>query len=139
MRISRALISLLTASAVGLAACGGEGGDELVSGVAETPVASSSASPSVSPSPDVRSVSFSPVDAGILGMDVAGAQEGDWPADSVPRFFAAWDEFVAAVVDRYAGRIRAHHIIKEGDPAALVVGASTTVRVTPVREFVEID
>ena len=50
----------------------------------ETPVASSSASPSVSPSPEVRSVSFSPVDPGMLGMHVAGAQEGDWPADSVP-------------------------------------------------------
>ena len=229
MRIPRALIALLTASAVLLAACRGDGGDEGASGVVETPVASSSASPSVSPSPVVRSVSFSPVDPGMLGMHVAGAQEGDWPADSVPvsslrlwdtgtswlqieatrgrydwrgldtalstasaagvsdvvmvlgptpvwnasslsgvqypvagaasvpKSFAAWDEFVAAVVDRYAGRItayqiwneaslkmfwqgspaqmaelteRAYRIIKERDPAALVVGASTTVRLS---------
>lgn len=40
-------------------------------------VASLSALPSVSPSPEVRSVSFSPVDPGMLGMHVAGAQEGD--------------------------------------------------------------
>ena len=84
MRIPRALIALLAASAVLVAACGGDGGDEGASGVVETPVASSSASPSVSPSPVVRSVSFSPVDPGMLGMHVAGAQEGDWPADSVP-------------------------------------------------------
>lgn len=49
------------------------------SGVGETPVASSSAAPSVSPSPAVRSVSFSPVDARMLGMHVAGVQVGDWP------------------------------------------------------------
>lgn len=49
----------------------------------EAPVASSSAFPSVIPSPVVRSVSISPVDAGMLGMHVAAAQEGDWPADSV--------------------------------------------------------
>ena len=84
MRTPRALIALLAGSAVLVAACGGDGGDEGVSGVVETPVASSSASPSVSPSPAVRSVSFSPVDPGMLGMHVAGAQEGDWPADSVP-------------------------------------------------------
>jgi hypothetical protein len=68
---------------------------------------------------------------------------------------SAWDDFVSAVVDRYAGRItayqiwneaslkmfwqgsparmaemteRAYRIIKERDPDALVVGASTTVR-----------
>jgi hypothetical protein len=76
-------------------------------------------------------------------------------AASEPRSLAAWDDFVAAVVDRYAGRItayqiwneaslkmfwrgspaemadlteRAYRIIKERDPEALVVGASTTVR-----------
>ena len=84
MRTPRALLALLAASAVLLASCGGDGGDEGASVVVETPVASSSASPSVSPSPEVRSVSFSPVDPGMLGMHVAGAQEGDWPADSVP-------------------------------------------------------
>ena len=84
MRVPRALVALLAASAVLVAACAGDGGDERASGVVEPPVASSSASPSVSPSPVVRSVSFSPVDAGMLGMHVAGAQEGDWPGDSVP-------------------------------------------------------
>ena len=84
MRIPRATIALLAALVVLVAGCGGDGGDEGASGVVETPVASSSASPSVSPSPEVRSVSFSPVDPGMLGMHVAGAQEGDWPADSVP-------------------------------------------------------
>jgi hypothetical protein len=76
-------------------------------------------------------------------------------AASEPRSLAAWDDFVSAVVDRYAGRItayqiwneaslkmfwrgspaemadltqRAYRIIKERDPSALVVGASTTVR-----------
>ena len=76
-------------------------------------------------------------------------------AASVPKSFEAWDAFVTALVDRYAGRItayqiwneaslkmfwqgspaqmaeltdRAYRIIKERDPAALVVGASTTVR-----------
>ena len=76
-------------------------------------------------------------------------------AASEPRSLAAWDDFVAAVVDRYAGRItayqiwneaslkmfwrgspaemadlteRAYRIIKKRDPSALVVGASTTVR-----------
>jgi GH35 family endo-1,4-beta-xylanase len=76
-------------------------------------------------------------------------------AASVPRSFAAWDAFVAATVDRYAGRIdayqiwneaslrmfwrgsgqtlarmtkRAYDIIKERDPGATVVAASTTVR-----------
>ncbi len=229
MRIPRAFIALLAASGVLVASCGGDGGDEGASEVVETPVASSSASPSVSPSPVVRSVSFSPVDAGMLGMHVAGAQEGDWPADSVPveslrlwdtgtswlqieatrgrydwrgldtaletassagvsdvlmvlgptpvwnasslsgvqypvpgaasvpESFAAWDDFVSAVVDRYAGKItayqiwneaslkmfwqgspaqmaelteRAYRIIKERDPSALVVGASTTVRIS---------
>ena len=92
MRIPRALFALLVASALLVAACGGDGGDEGASGVVETPVASSSASPSVSPSPEVRPVSFSPVDPGMLGMHVAGAQEGDWPADSVPvSSFRLWD------------------------------------------------
>ncbi len=229
MRIPRTFIALLAASGVLLAACGGDGGDEGASGVVQTPVASSSASPSVSPSPAVRSVSFSPVDSGMLGMHVAGAQDGDWPSDrvpvsslrlwdtgtswlqieatrgrydwrlldtaletaasagvtdvlmvlgptpvwnasslsgvqypvpgaaSVPESFAAWDDFVSAVVDRYAGKItayqiwneaslkmfwqgspaqmaelteRAYRIIKERDPDALVVGASTTVRIS---------
>ena len=76
MRIPRALIALLAGSAVLVVGCGGDGGDEGASGVVETPVASSSASPSVSPFPEVRSVSFMPVDAGMLGMHVAGAQEG---------------------------------------------------------------
>jgi GH35 family endo-1,4-beta-xylanase len=76
-------------------------------------------------------------------------------AASVPRSFASWDAFVAATVDRYAGRInsyqiwneaslrmfwrgsgqtlarltkRAYDIIKERDPEAKVVAASTTVR-----------
>lgn len=76
-------------------------------------------------------------------------------AASVPRSFASWDAFVAATVDRYAGRIdayqiwneaslrmfwrgsgqtlarltkRAYDIIKERDPAATVVAGSTTVR-----------
>jgi len=34
-------------------------------------------------------------------------------AASVPRSFAAWDEFVEAVVDRYAGRITAYQIWNE--------------------------
>jgi hypothetical protein len=185
----------------------------------------------VEPEPveSVREVSFSPVDPGMLGMHVAGAQEGDWPSDrvpvesfrlwdtgtswlqieatrgrydwrgldtalstaadagvsdvlmilgptpvwnasttrgvqypvpgaaSVPRSFAAWDDFVSAVVDRYAGQItayqiwneaslkmfwrgspaqmaeltqRAYRIIKEKDPEALVVAASTTIRLS---------
>ena len=77
MRIPRALIALLAATAVLVAACGGDGGAEGASGVVETPVASSSASPSVSPSPAVRSVSFSPVDPGMLGLHVAGVQSGN--------------------------------------------------------------
>jgi len=76
-------------------------------------------------------------------------------AASVPRSLAAWDAFISATVDRYAGRItayqiwneaslkmfwrgsgdrmaeltkRAYDIIKAGDPQALVVAASSTVR-----------
>jgi hypothetical protein len=76
-------------------------------------------------------------------------------AASVPRDLDAWDRFVRATVDRYAGKIdayqiwneaslkmfwrgsgetladltkRAYDIIKERDPEALVVGASITVR-----------
>ena len=97
---------------------------------------------------------------------LSGVQHPAPGAASVPVSFSALDDFMAAGVDRYAGRItayqiwneallkmfwqgspaqmaelteRACRIIKERDPAALVVGASTTVRVTPVREFVEID
>jgi len=83
---------------------------------------------------------------------------GDYPvpgAASPPKSMAAWDAFVTAVVSRYAGRIsayqiwneaslamfwngtpekladmtkRAYDIIKKEDPKALVVAASTTVR-----------
>lgn len=83
---------------------------------------------------------------------------GDYPvpgAASAPKDLDAWDEFVSAVVARYAGRIsayqiwneaslrmfwngtpeklaamtkRAADIIKEADPRAIVVAASTTVR-----------
>jgi len=86
---------------------------------------------------------------------------GDYPvpgAASPPRSMAAWDAFVSAVVNRYAGRIsayqiwneaslamfwngtpekladmtkRAYDIIKKKDPDALVVAASTTVRLSP--------
>jgi hypothetical protein len=76
-------------------------------------------------------------------------------AASEPKSLQAWDDFVTAVVDRYAGQItayqiwneaslkmfwqgspeqmadlteRAYRIIKDKDPSALVVGASTTVR-----------
>lgn len=85
---------------------------------------------------------------------------GDYPAPgaaSAPKSMEAWDEFVSAVVSRYAGRItsyqiwneaslsmfwdgtpkqmaeltkRAYDIIKKTDPAATVVAASTTVRLT---------
>ena len=235
MRISRAYVGLVLAGVVLLAACSAD--DAVVEEGTSSPSPSvlepsSLPSPSVEepePSESVREVSFSPVDPGMLGMHVAGAQEGDWPADSVPvssfrlwdtgtswlqieatrgrydwrgldtalgtasaagvsdvlmvlgptpvwnasslsgvqypvagaasvpESFAAWDDFVAAVVDRYAGRItayqiwneaslkmfwqgspaqmaelteRAYRIIKERDPAALVVGASTTVRIS---------
>jgi hypothetical protein len=83
---------------------------------------------------------------------------GDYPAPgaaSAPKDLDAWDEYVAAVVDRYRGRIssyqiwneaslsmfwdgtprqmaeltdRAYRIIKDVDPGATVVAASTTVR-----------
>ena len=83
---------------------------------------------------------------------------GDYPAPgaaSAPRDVDAWDAYVEAVATRYAGRIsayqvwneaslsmfwdgtpaqmadltdRAHRIIKEIDPSATVVAASTTVR-----------
>jgi hypothetical protein len=83
---------------------------------------------------------------------------GDYPvpgAASAPRSLEAWDAFVRAVVTRYKGRItsyqvwneaslamfwngspekmaeltkRAYDIIKEEDPKATVVAASTTVR-----------
>jgi len=83
---------------------------------------------------------------------------GDYPAPgaaSAPKDLDAWDDFVTAVVTRYQGRIssyqiwneasltmfwdgtpkqmaqltkRAYDIIKEIDPAATVVAASTTVR-----------
>jgi hypothetical protein len=85
---------------------------------------------------------------------------GDYPvpgAASAPKSLAAWDAFVSAVVDRYAGRIAAYQIwneaslamfwngspeklaamtksasdiIRAKDPKALVVAASTTVRLT---------
>ncbi len=83
---------------------------------------------------------------------------GDYPAPgaaSAPKDVDAWDDYVAAVVDRYRGRIssyqvwneaslsmfwdgtprqmadltdRAYRIIKAADPEATVVAASTTVR-----------
>ena len=83
---------------------------------------------------------------------------GDYPAPgaaSAPKDLDAWDDFVRAVAKRYAGRIgayqiwneasltmfwdgtpkqmaqmtkRAYDIIKEVDPQATVVAASTTVR-----------
>lgn len=82
-------------------------------------------------------------------------------AASVPRSFAAWDAFVTATVDRYAGRInayqiwneaslrmfwrgsgatlaqltkRAYDIIKARDPEAMVVAGSTTVRLPAAYE-----
>ena len=232
MRIPRVLVAVVGASLF-LASCGG-GEQSSEPSPASSPSVSPTAEASVEPSPTetaepepAREVTFSPVDPGMLGMHVAGAQEGDWPSDrvpvesfrlwdtgtswlqieairgrydwrnldraletsssagvddvlmvlgptpvwnasttrgvqypvpgaaSVPRSFAAWDEFVEAVVDRYAGQItayqiwneaslkmfwrgspaemadlteRAYRIIKERDPEALVVGASTTVR-----------
>ena len=83
---------------------------------------------------------------------------GDYPvpgAASAPKDYQAWDKFVSAAVERYAGRItayqiwneaslamfwngspqrlakmtkRAYDIIKHADPKATVVAASTTVR-----------
>lgn len=85
---------------------------------------------------------------------------GDYPAPgaaSAPRDLDAWDAYVEAVASRYAGRIsayqiwneaslsmfwdgspalmadltdRAYRIIKQIDPAATVVAASTTVRLS---------
>jgi len=82
-------------------------------------------------------------------------------AAAVPRSLTAWDAFVRATVDRYAGRItayqiwneaslrmfwrgspetladmtkRAYDIIKEGDPDALVVAGSSTVRLPAAYE-----
>jgi hypothetical protein len=235
MRISRAYVGLVLAAGVLLAACSGDEAaveEETSSPSPSVSEPSSLPSPSVvetEPVESVREVSFSPVDPGMLGMHVAGAQEGDWPsgrvpvesfrlwdtgtswlqieatrgrydwrgldtalstaadagvsdvlmilgptpvwnasttrgvqypvpgAASVPRSFAAWDEFVSAVVDRYAGQItayqiwneaslkmfwrgspermanltqRAYQIIKEKDPEALVVAASTTIRLS---------
>ena len=56
-----------------------------------------SATPSPEPTPSlpvkpVREVTFAPLDPGMLGMHVAGAQEGDWPSDAVPvESLRLWD------------------------------------------------
>ena len=41
---------------------------------------------------------------------LSGVQYPVAGAASVPESFAAWDDFVAAVVDRYAGRITAGYL-----------------------------
>ena len=98
MRISRAYVGLVLAAGVLLAACSTD--EAVVEEGASSPSPSVS-EPSSLPSPSVtetepvesvREVSFSPVDPGMLGMHVAGAQEGDWPSDRVPvESFRLWD------------------------------------------------
>ena len=235
MRSPRVVLTALCMSGLVLAACSSQEAAPEPS-ASPTVAPSESTPPSATPSPEptpsftqepAREVTFAPVDAGMLGMHVAGAQEGDWPSDAVPveslrlwdtgtswlqieatrgryewglldtaleaatdagvtdvlmvlgptpvwnasslkgtqypvpgaasepKSLQAWDDFVAAVVDRYAGEItayqiwneaslkmfwrgspeqmadltdRAYRIIKAKDPSALVVGASTTVR-----------
>ncbi|MHB1212584.1 MAG: hypothetical protein ACYC0W_10020 [Candidatus Nanopelagicales bacterium] len=95
---------------------------------------------------------------GTPTWNASRVRPGDYPvpgAASAPRSLAAWDAFVSAVVKRYAGRItayqvwneaslamfwngtpeklalmtqRAADIIRAADPKAIVVAASTTVR-----------
>ena len=235
MRSSQVFVTVLCMSGLALAACSSQEAAPEPS-ASPTVAPSESMPPSATPSPEptpsstqepAREVTFAPLDPGMLGMHVAGAQEGDWPSDAVPveslrlwdtgtswlqieatrgryewglldtaletaadagvtdvllvlgptpvwnasslkgvqypvagaasepKSVQAWDDFVTAVVDRYAGRItayqiwneaslkmfwqgspeqmadlteRAYRIIKERDPSALVVGASTTVR-----------
>ena len=96
MRVGWALIAALAGSTWLVAACAGDGGAEPSS--SPSPFA---ASPSLSESgeeasslsvDDPRPASFVPVDPGMLGMHVAGAQEGDWPSDRVPvESFRLWD------------------------------------------------
>ena len=98
MRISRAYVGLMLAAGVLLAACST---DEAVVEEGTSSPSPSVSEPSSLPSPSVvetepvelvREVSFSPVDPGMLGMHVAGAQEGDWPSDRVPvESFRLWD------------------------------------------------
>lgn len=82
MRFSRAFVIVVVASGLVLSACASE---EAVTETSATP--SESVSPSQSPSPEAtssfpeepsREVSFAPVDAGMLGMHMAGAQDGAW-------------------------------------------------------------
>ena len=95
---------------------------------------------------------------GTPTWNASRVRPGDYPvpgAASAPRSLAAWDAFVSAVAKRYAGRItayqvwneaslamfwngtpeklalmtqRAADIIRAADPKAIVVAASTTVR-----------
>ncbi len=229
----RALLTVVVSACVLLTACGGS--DDTQTGP-ETRATSQEATPSPNETPsveetpvrvqEVEGVTFTPTGE-VIGMHVAGAQEGKWPgyeidslrlwdtgtswlqieaeegtyrwdgldkaletaeaagvtdalmvlgptpvwnasnlegvqypvagAASVPENLKAWDEFVRAAVTRYKGRIgayqiwneaslkmfwqgspeemadlteRAYKIVKEEDPEALVVGASTTVRLS---------
>jgi hypothetical protein len=101
MRISRAYVGIVLAAGVLLAACST---DEAVVEEGTSSPSPSVSEPSSLPSPSVvepepiepvesvREVSFSPVDPGMLGMHVAGAQEGDWPSGRVPvESFRLWD------------------------------------------------
>jgi len=100
MRSARARATVLIASGLMLAACSSQEATPEPS-PPPTVTPSESVSPPQSTSPEVtsslpeepaREVTFSPVDPGMLGMHVAGAQEGDWPSDRVPvESFRLWD------------------------------------------------
>ncbi len=227
----RILIAASAAGALALGACS-SGGEAPTSASPSAPSGSPAATPSEAPPPSpspsaTPTVTPAPIPASIIGLHVAGVQDGAWPdpnvpigslrlwdsgtgwgqietnpgryawaqldeavanaeehgvtdillvlgttpawnakriiagdypapgAASAPKDLDAWDDYVSAVVDRYRGRItsyqiwneaslsmfwdgtpkqmaeltdRAYRIIKDADPDATVVAASTTVR-----------
>lgn len=228
--LMRALLTVVVSTGLLLSACGGsedtptEPGTPTVPSQASTPTPTPSTEETPVRVQEVEGITFTPTGE-VIGMHVAGAQEGKWPgyeidslrlwdtgtswlqieaeegkyrwdgldkaletaeaagvtdtlmvlgptpvwnasnlegvqypvpgAASVPKDLKAWDEFVKAAASRYKGRIgayqiwneaslkmfwqgspeemaelteRAYKIVKEEDPEALVVGASTTVR-----------
>jgi hypothetical protein len=225
MRVHRALTTMVIASGLMLAACWSQEATPEPS-APPTVAPSESTTPSTSPSPELtpsstqepaREVTFAPVDPGMLGMHIAGAQEGDWPSDAVPveslrlwdtgtswlqieatrgryewglldtaletaadagvtdvlmvlgptpvwnasslkgvqypvpgaasepKSLQAWDDFVTAVVDRYAGQITAYQIWNEaslkmfwqGSPEQMVDLTERAYRIIGKQHFAE--
>lgn len=85
MRIPRALVVLVASSELVLGACSEAEEVEVASSPAASAAVSESGEEASSLAVDEpRTASLVPVDPGLLGMHVVGAQEGEWLAESVP-------------------------------------------------------